>query len=362
MTTTAKSPDLLAFDATVMHAFIARIFETAGWPKNDCTILSDHLITADQSGHASHGIGMTPMYVEAFEAGTVLPGNAPVTKVESGPFLTIDARLCLGQPIAFRTTERGIAIARREGVALVNLLNAFHIGRIGHYGEMVAAASLIGLFWVNVHGRPPLVAPYLGREPRFGTNPHCVAIPRPGAQPFLLDFATSEIAMGKARVAYAQGKSVRKGAVIDHRGRETDRPAVMFEDPRGALSPMGAHKGYGLSLVCELLSSVLGGASTISEDCDHGTVHNNMLMILIDPARLGNGSADFRDAVERHLEWARSCPPAEGEAEVLLPGDPEFRARQRFGGTTVIEPFTWNEICAAAKRIGVPETAIPQPK
>jgi uncharacterized oxidoreductase len=335
---------------------------TAGWPEADCGILADHLITADQSGHASHGIGMAPMYVEAFEAGTVLPSNRPVTRVESGPFLTIDACLSLGQPIAARSTERAIAIARRDGIAIVNLLNAFHIGRIGHYGEMVAAAGFIGLFWVNVHGRPPLVAPYLGREPRFGTNPHCVTIPRPGGQPFLLDFATSEIAMGKARVAYAQGKPVRNGAVIDHRGRETDQPAVMFEEPKGALSPMGAHKGYGMSLVCELLSSVLGGASTISEDRDHGTVHNNMLMILIDPVRLGSEAAAVRGAVERHLDWARSCPPAEGATEVLLPGDPEFRARKRFGGTTVIEPFTWNEIRAAAKRIGVPETSIPQPK
>jgi uncharacterized oxidoreductase len=358
----AKSADtLLCFDAETMRAFIARLFAAAGWPKADCAIIAEHLVTADRSGHPSHGIGMVPTYVEAIIAKQVLPTTIPRTRVESGPFLVIDAELSLGQPAAARATERAIAIAQRCGIAVANLVHAFHIGRIGHYGEMVAGAGLVGLFWVNVHGRPAVVAPHWGREARFGTNPHCVAIPRPGAQPFLLDFATSEIAMGKARVAYAQGKKVKLGALIDHRGRPTTDPAVMFEEPFGALGPFGAHKGYGLAMVCELLSSVLGGGHMINEDHEQGIVQNNMLTIVIDPARLGTGDAELRRLVEGYIGWSRSAAPAEGQSEVLIPGDPEFRSRAAFGDSMVIEPVTWSQIEAAAGQLKLPKSALPRP-
>jgi uncharacterized oxidoreductase len=355
-----KSPALLTFGADDMRRFIAGMFTAAGWPQSDSDVTAEHLVVADLSGHPSHGIGMLPMYMEAVRAGMLKPSNQPQVLRAEGPFVLIDARLALGQPAAMDATHRAVAVARDHGVAVVNLVNAHHIGRVGHYGEVVAEAGLVGLFWVNVHGRSPVVAPYGGREARFTTNPHCVAIPRPGAQPFLLDFATSEIAMGKARVAYARGKKVKEGALIDHRGRPTTDPAVMFEEPLGALATFGLHKGFGMALVCELLSSVLGGANTSAEPITRAAVHNNMLAIVIDPARLGGEGGDQPRRTESYLDWVRSSAPAEGTAEVLVPGDPEFRSRAAFGERMVIEPFTWGEIVKAARELGVGEDALPR--
>eukprot|EP01035_Chromulina_nebulosa_P042524 gene42524-57572_t len=89
--------------------------------------------------------------------------------------------------------EQAAAMAKTGGVAILNLLDAHHIGRIGHYAEAAAAQGLISLFWVNVAGRPPIVAPHGAREARFGTNPHAIGIPVPGAEPIILDFATSRM-------------------------------------------------------------------------------------------------------------------------------------------------------------------------
>ena len=98
------------------------------------------------------------------------------------------------------------AMAQTGGVAIVNLLDSHHIGRIGHYAEVAAEAGLISFFWVNVAGRPPIVAPYAAKEARFGTNPHAIGIPVPGGDPLILDFATSRMAHGKARVALNKGE------------------------------------------------------------------------------------------------------------------------------------------------------------
>src|SRR5262249_6335061 len=150
-----------------------------------------------------------------------------------------------------------------------------------------------------------------------------------------------------------QGKPVKEGAVIDHPGRPTTDPSVMFEEPLGALATFGLHKGLGMALVCELLASVLGGPNTSATPITRAAAHNNMLAILIDQARLGGVDVDPRGGPETYLDWVRSSAPAEGAVEVLVPGDPEFRSRAAAGGRTVIEPFTWGEIVKAADALGV---------
>ena len=339
---------LLTFDAAEMRAFVTRLFTAKGWPEEDGRAVAEHLVLADQSGHPSHGIGMMPIYVNAMKLGHSKPSNRPKVLRRDGPFLVIDGQLCLGQVAANSAIADGIAIAREQGIAVVNLLDAAHVGRIGHYGEQVAAEGLAGVFWVNVHGRSPHVAPYGGRQMTLGTNPHCVAVPRAGGQPFLLDFATSDVAFGKVRVAHARGTKVRFGALVDASGRPTADPEVMFQEPKGALAPFGLHKGYGLAIAVEILSTLLGGGRTIAVHHDEGVTHNNMLAILLDPARMG-GSASLETALEDLLGYVVSSPKAEGLDEILVPGDPEFRARAAAGDRLQIEPATWREVLAAAE-------------
>src|SRR3546814_1702312 len=92
---------------------------------------------------------------------------------------------------------------RETGVCIVSLRNSHHIGRIGHWGEQCAAAGFVSMHYVNVVGRPPLVAPHGGADARFATNPYCCALPaaEPGGEPVVHDMATSKIARGKVRVA-----------------------------------------------------------------------------------------------------------------------------------------------------------------
>lgn len=341
-----------------MKDFAQLIFTRMGWNTGDADIAAQHLVMADLSGHASHGVGMVPRYIQAMNDGFLKPSNRPVETLRSGSFLVIQGNTALGQAAAHDATAQAAAIAKAQGVAIVNLINAHHIGRIGHYAEMAAADGLIGLFWVNVSGSEALVVPWGGIKPRYSTNPHAIGIPRAGGQPFLLDFATSRLAHGKTRVAHLAGKKVPFGAVVDVHGQPSDDPAVVWTEPMGGLAPFGEHKGYGMALACEILSSVFGGGDTIAESRNRRIIHNSMLAILIDPARLGADQSAWQAKIETYLAWVQSAGHG-GESAVRVPGDPEFAARAASGGMVRYEAGNWAAIAAAAQSIGVTQRELP---
>ena len=350
-------PILVSPDA--LERLTRAVFGAAGWPEADCAELARHLVLANLSGHDSHGVGMIPAYADAVGRGVLAPSNAPRDVVASGAFLVIDANLALGQKVAADSVSRAAATAHEHGVCVLDLLNAHHIGRIGHYAEQAAAAGLVSMFWVNVAHKSPPVAPFGGREGRLGTNPHAVGVPRRAADPVILDFATSRIALGKVRVAFNKGEAVGAETLLDRDGQETTDPGVMFPggghgEGAGALLTFGAHKGSGISVVAELLSAVIGGGVSVEQTPDSDTIINNMLAILIDPARLGLDAAEREARIAAYLAHVRSAAPRDSSAPVLLPGEPEriSRAQRRAHGVP-IDPTSWGQITAAAARFGV---------
>ncbi|HRK24725.1 MAG TPA: Ldh family oxidoreductase, partial [Beijerinckiaceae bacterium] len=262
-----------------------RIFTAAGWSRQEAEDLAEHLVLANLSGHDSHGVGMIPAYIQAWQDGLLSPRNRPEVRRDGAPFLVIDAKIALGQPAAKAAVGRAIAMAGQSGVCLLNLINANHMGRIGHYAEMAAAAGMIGLFWVNVAGRPSVVASFGARESRFGTNPHAIGIPN-GAEPLILDFATSRMAHGKARVAFNKGERVPEGYLIDEQGKPTTDPAVVQGARSGALLPFGDHKGAGIAIVVEILAAALAQGAIIPETPVKSWIINNLFGLIFDPARL----------------------------------------------------------------------------
>lgn len=339
--------------AESLTTLVARIFVAAGWQEAQARECAEHLVLANLSGHDSHGVAMVTVYIGSWEAGLLKPENTPVTRVEAAPFLVIDANLALGQPTANAAMRRAIAMTGSHGACILNLLNAHHIGRVGHYAEMAAAAGLVSMFWANVAGRAPIVAPFGGRQARFGTNPHTVGVPN-GEEPLILDFATSRMAHGKARVALNSGKRVAEGFLIDHEGNPTTDPASVFAQPLGALLSFGDHKGAGIGLMAEVLGAALGGGPTMPVTPPGASVINSMLAVLIDPDRLDPDAAARTERVGRVADFQRAARPQAGVDKVRSPGDKEreTRAERRREGIP-LDDGTWNLLAEAAARVGV---------
>lgn len=332
-----------------------RIFTAGGSTREEAQIIADHLVEANLRGHDSHGVGMIPRYIRNLSRGTVKPNSKGRTASDRGAFIVYDGERGYGQVVAREATKLGIARARAEGVAVVALRNAHHIGRVGTYGELCAEAGLVSLHFVNVHGHTPIVAPHRGADARLSTNPICIAVPaaEPG-RPVILDMATSKVAMGKVRVAKNRGEALAPGLVIDADGKPSDDPGVMFREPRGALTPLAEHKGYALAFICELLAGAIGGGGTLRpENQGADTITNSMLAFVIDPQRIAERGwvADEIAAITRYVTASPAMKPGE---PVLIPGDPErlSRARRMKEGVPV-DAETWREILAAAASLGL---------
>lgn len=336
-----------------LHKIAAATFEAAGWSTSDARETAEHLVLANLSGHDSHGIGMLPLYMNAHTEGLLLPTAKPETKINAAPFLVIDAHVALGQPAANAAMRQACTMAKASGVAILNLINAHHVGRIGHYAEIAAAQGLVSMFWVNVAGRPPIVAPHGSREARWGTNPHAMGVPC-GKDPLILDFATSRMAHGKARVALNKGVPVPDGFLIDHEGHDSTDPACVFDAPLGALLPFGDHKGAGIALIAEILSAGLSDGPTMPDTARKTWIINSLFGIIIDPARLSPDTAGQNARTAMLADFVRSAAPRDGTDKVRAPGDIERETRAlRARDGIPVDAETWRLVCEVAAGVGV---------
>ncbi len=320
--------------------------------------VTNNLVEANLTGHDSHGVGLLPMYADNYLDGGLKPNTGMAVVHDGGSMLRLDGQGGFGQVIGAQAMVLGIARAKAHGSCILAVGNSHHLGRIGAWAEMAAAAGLVSLHFVNVISRP-IVAPYGGADARFGTNPVTAAIPLRGREPFILDFATSVIAQGKTRVALNKGEQVPPDHLIDDSGRPTTDPRYSVIPPFGAILTFGAHKGYGLAVLCELLGGALAaGMSLHGEASGPKRVLNGMLCVLIDPAGLGDVAA-FEAQALAFVDSVLASPPREGFDRVRLAGEPERESRaRRMAGGLPVDATTWQHIVAAALRLGVDPAAV----
>lgn len=344
--------------ADQLTRFASSLLQAAGASEDDAEIVARHLVDANLTGHDSHGVGLLPAYRHHLETGRVnLEAEERLLK-ETSILLQVNADGGWGAPSAKRLIERAAEKAKAEGLAAATIGNAHHIGRIGAYAEQASALGLISLHFVNVTDHAPLVAPYRGSDARFGTNPVCIGYPATTHRPaFMLDMATSRIALGKVRVAANKGQSLPRGSVINEHGMPTTDPSGMagFE-LKGALLPLGKHKGYGLAFACELLAGVLSGAGTMQPETPReGGIRNGMLSILLDPEAFGDSSW-MEHEVEAMADYALASPPMDWDSPVLYPGDPEraWRGKREREGIP-LDDATIEQLNKAALKTGMAE-------
>jgi len=337
-----------------LREFVTCIFTAAGAAEAAAREVSEHLVNANLKGHDSHGVGMIPAYVANIRNGFLKPDAHANVMRDNGAVILVDGGFGFGQVVGREATELALERVKTTGVVCAGVRNCHHLGRIGTYGELCGEAGYVSIHFVNVVGHPPQVSPWGGRERRMTTNPFCCVVPRPGEEPLVLDMATSAIALGKVRVAHMKGEAVPEGALVDHEGVPTTDAGVMFQEPFGSLGPFGAHKGYGLAVMCELLGGALAGEWTAQPAHQReSNIVNHMLMFVLDPAAFGN-SDGFHHEMREMVAYLRSTPPARGFDRVRVPGEPERESRAaRLAEGIPIDDNSWAGIVKAAEVAGM---------
>ncbi len=316
--------------------------------------VAEHLVESDRVGYTSHGLSILPNYARVLRAGNLRGDGRLQLLTDSGSLLAFDGDNGFGQHIGKMAMKAAIARCEETGSCILTLRRSHHLGRMGYYGEMAAHAGLILLAFTNVVNREPTVAPYGGARACMTTNPLCFAGPLPGGRPpFIVDMATSSIAVNKARVLATNGEPAPAGSLIDAQGLPTTDPAALFTDPPGALLPFGGHKGYALGLVAELLAGVLSGGGTIQpEHPRQGVATNNLFAVLFNPQVDFNTSWRTHE-VDAFIEYLHACPPQPGVDRVQYPGEYEAANRARNATAITFAPAIWQSLQTLGDELGV---------
>ena len=285
----------------------------------------------------------------------IKPAARPRTRKRFGATAMVTNGYGFGQVGARYAAELAAEMGREQGVAAVSLGQTTHIGRLGEYTQMIAAAGLIGIGFTSGTMYSGWVAPYGGREKVFSTNPMSFAVPCGGEGTLLLDFATSGMAHGKVLLARAKGEPIPQGMMLDKNGRPSTDASII--DDGAVLLAMGAYKGSGLSMMMEIIPTLLAGKRPIvSPDFHYG---NPTLLLALAPEAFDDDT-DFAAQVEALKRLVKSVQPAEGFDEVLLPGEPEARAYAERRKSGIPLPLSvWADLCGLAAELGV---CVPSPE
>ena len=334
-----------------MTDFTTRIFEANELPHDVARQVAESLVLANLSGHDSHGVIRIIEYVAWTKRGWVNPHGQLEVVREQSCILILDGNFGFGQVIGRRAMELGIAKAKTDGACILSLRRSGHLGRIGEFMEQAAAAGLVCFALTNTHGAGVLVAPYGGCERRLSANPMGGAAPRPNGPPIMMDISTSTIAEGKIKVARSRGDSLPAGMFVNSHGEPSTSPEEYYASPPGALLPMAGHKGFALSMLCEVLAGAMTGAGCSKAGVDR--VANGFMAFLLDPKAFAG--EEFVSSELGHLaEWVKSSRLQAGFDTIQLPGEPEAAARnQRSQSGIEIDDKTWQKICEIATSVNV---------
>ena len=343
----------------VLSGLVSDIFGRAGCSPSEAERIAEHLLAADLAGHPSHGVVRVRGYVDMLGAGRVIADHQVEIVADNGVLVVVDGGYGFGQTVGEQAVAIGLQRVEASGVAVVALRHSGHLGRIADWAKAAADAGYVSIHFVNVTGKG-LVAPFGGRDRRFGTNPIAIGIPQLDRAPILIDFATSVVAEGKARVALNGGKPVPDDALVGPDGRATGDTSVLYgevdeqrgPDPRrggGALRTMGDQKGSALALACEILAGVLTGSGVSGDE----PFCNGMLSIYLAPDHFG-AEGFLAQATEFADHVRAAAPSAEAVAGgVQVPGDIErgLATEQETNGIDLADG-TWDDLARTAAKVG----------
>lgn len=322
--------------------FCQQVFTRLGVTEQDARITAEVLVAADLRGVASHGVAHLRRYVEGLKSGTIVARPRECQVTETPSTATIDAGAGLGPPVSYRAMQNAIGKALEVGAGFCSVRNSNHYGIAGYYAMLALEHDCIGIALTN---GSPTVVPTFARNATLGTNPIAIAVPAGRQAPFVLDMATSTVALGKLEIAEQLNRSIPSGWAIDSRGLPLEDPARGIREFKqragGGLLPLGGegekrsgYKGYGLALWVDIFSGVLSGAAFATLTYPR-TREGQPL-----PANLGHFFGawridcfrpvdEFYASMEELLSLLRNAPKAEGESRIYIPGEKEQEAEVR---------------------------------
>lgn len=340
-----------------LELFAAGLLLAAGLPEERARDVAGVLVEADLLGHSTHGLALLPGYLDQINAGGMRTQGAPGVISTAAAAQVWDGKRLPGPWLVLRAAEAAAGMARDCGTGTVVIRNAHHIGCLAVYLRRAAEA---GLMLIVMSSAPATrsVAPFGAREGVLSPNPIGAGFPA-GGDPVLVDISTSTTANGVAAQLHREGRRLPAPWAVDEDGVLTDDPAAVLPPRKGAILPLGGpdsgHKGTGLSLMVEAMTSGLAGQGRKE---GARPMAANVFVQMLEPERFA-GRPAF-EAEMAHLAAAcRAAAPLPGVKAVRLPGERALVLRRlRQGSGVELAPAVLAALAPHAERLGV---SLPEP-
>jgi 3-dehydro-L-gulonate 2-dehydrogenase len=300
----------------------------------DCaTIFADN----SRDGVYSHGLNRFPVFVQYVKEGLVNP-NAKPTQVSSfGAIEQWDGNLGPGMLNAGVCMDRAITLAKDNGIGCIAIKNTNHWMRGGTYGWQAAEAGCIGICFTNTIANLP---PWGGTEPRLGNNPLIFAIPKTGGH-VVLDMAITQYSFGKLWQYNNENKPLPVPGGYDNEGHLTTDAAAIMATKRAL--PIGFWKGSGLSLVLDLLATLLSGGNSTAAITQSGKKESGVSQVFI---AIKTDTEQNATLIDEIINYTKTSDTENGK-EILYPGENMLRTRERnMKDGVLVDEKIWAEVLA----------------
>ncbi|WP_137596730.1 Ldh family oxidoreductase [Paucilactobacillus kaifaensis] len=355
----------MKISAATEQTFLEQVFTAHGFSSEDSNLLADTLVDADLRGISSHGIQRLAWYLNMIKEHIIVPTNKPIILKETPTSLLIDANQNMGHIASALAMRKLIEKTKKSVVSIAVIRNSNHFGTAGYYSRMAAKAGLIGVSNTNTR---PLVVPTNAKDAFLGSNAFAFTFPA-APHPFVFDGATSVVSGGKIQVLAKKGEQIpgewaidgQRNVVKDANAAEDILSKVAFtkEQPGGGVLTLGGnseensnYKGFGNSLVVELLTGILAQGS-ISADTNTGKHDFSQFFLTIDPDFFGDLDV-LKSNVESMFDRIRKLDHTPG-TQIMIPGDREYKRydENKIHGVT-IDDASADQIRNIAAELNIP--------
>ncbi len=329
------------------------ILTAANFPAEDAALIAKVITHSDFTGVYSHGLSRLTRYMRQIDAGSLNPQPNFRKVLDTGAVMVFDGDNGSGIASLCKAYDETLLRAKQFGIAMSSGRHNANIGCGSYYGWRAAEDNMVAIVCCNTYA---FTSPYGGADRLIGTNPIVVGVPAGQEYPMVLDMSTTNVAMGKIQAAEREGQEIPKEWAKDYDGNPTTDPSLAF-----SLSPIAAHKGYGLAVMVDVLSTMFSGAcfgTDIGLFSRLEKENTGFCLIMLDPSKF-MPIDEFKAEVDRYARMMKDSRKAPGVQEIFLPGEIEYRKMKimKESGFDVSDKLA-EELTDLSVQLGVAESGI----
>jgi len=331
--------DTILISPNEMQERFSSILDKLGFKKEKANAIAKIFTDNSVDGIYTHGVNRFRAFVSYVKLGHVKPDALPLLRNKIGGMEQWDGQQGPGILNAIHATETAMELARHNGIGCVALANTNHWIRGGTYGWHAAKA---GFVFIGITNTISVMPAWGAIDSKLGNNPFVMALPY-NNEAIVLDMAMSQYSYGAMELFVYKNEKLAVPGGYNSKGEMTNDPAEILATRRAL--PIGYWKGAGMSLLLDILTTVLSGGLAGHEITKAGIETNiSQLFIAIDISKLSNHSL-IAKTINDIIEDYHNSTPADGSKKITYPGERVLQTRKKnlAGGIPVLKKV-WNQI------------------